>query len=67
MKKEADTSNVKRYEGHSACHFLHRLFGVSKWCGSAKAGGEPEKAQAPKIIAEAAIKNASDSDAALQL
>jgi len=67
MKEKATQSNVKRCEDHSACHFLHRLFGVSKWCGSAKVGGEPEKAQAPKIIAEAAIKNASDSDAALQL
>ena len=59
MEEEADKSNVKRCEGHSACHFLHRLFGVSKWCGSVKVGGEPEKAQAPKITAEAAIRNAT--------
>ena len=65
--KEADATNVKRCEDHLACHFLHHLFGISKWCASAKVGGEPGKAQAPKIIAEAAIKNASDSDAALQL
>lgn len=59
MEEEADKSNVKRCEGHSACHFLHRLFGVSKWCGSVKVGGEPEKAQAPKITTEAAIRNAT--------
>ena len=59
MEEEADKSNVKRCEGHSACHFLHRLFGVSKWCGSVKVGGESEKAQAPKITAEAAIRNAT--------
>tara|TARA_B100001094_G_C17767930_1_gene593584 strand:+ start:213 stop:392 length:180 start_codon:yes stop_codon:yes gene_type:complete len=59
MKKEADTSNVKRYEGHSECHFLHRLFGISGWCASAKVEGEPGKGQAPKIIAKAAIGNAT--------
>ena len=59
MGKEADAINVKRCEDHLACHFLHHLFGISKWCASAKVGGEPGKAQAPKIIAEAAIRNAT--------
>ena len=59
IEEEAVEINVKRCEDHSVCHFLHRLFGVSKWCGSAKVGGEPEKAQAPKITTEAAIRNAT--------
>ena len=68
MEKEADKSNVKRCEGHSACHFLHRLYEFqSGVVVQPRSKVSQKKHRHQKSSPRQRLETRLDSDAALQL